>query len=144
MFTPEKEVPSSRFRESTPKTPFGRKKKDYTPEKEVPSSRFKESTPRTPLVRNRKLQPPFDEIWENIEKNRNEVDMHIEQAIREQKNVLMKFENGIETAEEYQEQIELKELQGLLKTETEKYNTLVSLRDTPPIRSQIVVPYSLF
>ena len=135
MFTPEREVPSSRFRESTPKTPK---------EKEFPSSRFKESTPRTPIFKNRVLPPLYEEMWKNVELSRSKINEHIMDAIKEQQNVLIQLQNGIETAEEYDEKTESEELTGLLKTENVKYQQIVSLLNTIPTRSQIVPSYGLF
>ena len=142
MFTPEKEVFSSRFRESTPKTPFGRKK--YTPEKEVPSSRFKESTPKTPIIPDTEIEPIYEEQWKKVKESRGLVNGHIEEAVREQEIVLINIENAKDTAERFNEKMELEELTVLLKTETAKYEILKSLIKKKSTKPQIVVPYSLF
>jgi hypothetical protein len=144
-FTPEKEDHSSRFRESTPKTPkthLFRKKKD-TPEKEVPSSRFTESTPKTPLEK-KEIEIIFEKEWNEVERSRGLVNDHIDQAKREQKKVLINIKIAKNTAEQYDKKMEFDELTVLLETETQKYVILKSLIKKKSTKSQIIVPYGLF
>lgn len=111
MFTPEKEAPTSRFRESTPKTPLFKKK---------------EEDELTPLDIN-EAKDKLTDLKKTISRLIISADDHLHSARVQQSRVIDAVKTAYNHAKEYELREEKRNLKMQLKKEIVKRNQIVEL-----------------
>lgn len=117
MFTPEREYASNpnRMRELTPKTPLPRLKMD--------------EDDLTPLSL-RKADLTLSDYDDQIAKVQTSVEMHLNESIREQKNLIIVIKSALNFANEYERSDEAKLLNVKLIREKRKLQRLEEFSET--------------